>query len=55
MEDRAVQSFEDLEVWRAARSAALRQEVSRTGKPITGLIQSTQQRKQSHKHPYPNS
>lgn len=39
----------------AARSAALRQEVIRTGKLLTGLIQSTQQRKQPQKHSTPNS
>ena len=99
MEERAVQSFEDLAVWRAAvsmmshvakgcerlhlqeklqfcnrargssaevrsllyvvadnypsfaaQSASLRKDVVRAGKLITGLIQSTQQRKQAQKN-----
>jgi len=38
----------------AARSAVMRQEVIPTGKLLTGLIQSTQQRRQSQKTPYAN-
>ncbi len=45
MEERGMKSFEDTYPFLAERSASLRKDVVRAGKLITGLIQSTQQRK----------